>query len=229
GALFALDLSADRDLTNDDEYVRTQLSRSSRIKIAAITILLLVFSGFIYEQIGRRRDSKLAPQVGRSINIGGRSLNLYCSGNAGPTVIFEGNWGSPGYTWMPIQREVAKFTRACWYDRAGYGWSDEGPFPNHSDSIARDLHRLLTAAHVPPPYILAAHAMGAFHARVYRGFYPDEVAGLVLIDPMNEDMTINIHNHIEALRSTVLFVRRVLGNLGFERLMFPPPGPPPPI
>src|SRR5262249_20048299 len=65
------------------------------------------------------------------------------------------------------------------------------------------------------------------HARVFRGFYPSEVAGLILIDPMNEDMTIHIHNHIEALRPTMLLVRRVLGNLGFERLMFPTPGPSP--
>jgi len=227
-AFFALDLAADRDLTNDDEYIAAQRAPTlrSRLKTVFITLALLAIAGFVYEQVGRWHDRPLAPQVGHSVDIGGRSLNLYCSGEGSPTVIFEGNWGSPGYSWLPIQREVARFTKACWYDRAGYGWSDEGPFPNHSDSIARDLHRLLTSAHIAPPYVLAAHSMGAFHARVFRGFYPNEVAGLILIDPMNEDMTIHIHNHIEALRPRVLLIRRVLGNLGFERLFFPDMGRP---
>ena len=227
GAVFALDLSGSHDLTNDDEYIAAQDLPRSRWKTAALTVLLLATLGFIYEQFGRWRDRKLIPQMGRSVDIGGRSLNIYCSGRGSPTVIFEGNWGSPGYSWLLIQREVAKLTRACWYDRAGYGWSDEGPFPNHSDSIARDLHALLTKAGVACPYVLAAHAMGAFHSRVYRGFYPNEIAGMVLIDPMNEDMTIHIHNHIEALRPTMLLIRRVLGNLGLERLMFPGADPAP--
>ena len=225
GALFALDLEQDRDLTNDDEYVAAQCAPvlRSRAKTVAITLAVLVIAGVVYERVGEWRDRRLAPQVGSSVDIGGRSLNIYCSGEGSPTVILEGNWGSPGYMWMPIQRQIAQFTRACWYDRAGYGWSDEGPFPNHSDSIARDLHRLLIAGHVPGPYILAAHSMGAFHARVYRGFYPNEVAALVLIDPMNEDMTIHIHNHVEALRPVVLLLRRILGSFGFERLMYPGP------
>lgn len=228
GALCAIDLAADRDLTNDDEYIVLQRAPTlrSRLRTIAITLALLAIAGFTYERVGRWRDRRLAPQVGRSVDIGGRSLNIYCSGEGSPTVIFEANWGSPGYSWLRIQREVANFTKACWYDRAGYGWSDEGPFPNHSDSIARDLHRLLAGAHVSPLYLLVAHSMGAFHARVFRGFYPNEVAGMVLIDPMNEDMTVHIHNHIEALRPTVLLIRRVLGNVGFERLLFPAMGEP---
>jgi pimeloyl-ACP methyl ester carboxylesterase len=204
--------------------VRSRPSLRQRALWVAMVVLVLLPSGFAYEQFGEWRDRKLAPQVGRSVDIGGRSLNIYCSGEGNPTVILESNWGAPGYGWLPIQREIAKFTRVCWYDRAGYGWSDPGPYPNHSDSIARDLHQLLTAAHISPPYVLAAHAMGAFHARVYRGFYPSEVVGLVLIDPMNEDMTIHIHNHIEAFRPAVLLMRRTFGNLGLARLMYSDPG-----
>jgi pimeloyl-ACP methyl ester carboxylesterase len=169
---------------------------------------------------------KRYPQVGQSFDIGGRSLNIFCSGEGSPTVILEGNWGSPGYSWTYIQRAMAKFTHTCWYDRAGYGWSDPGPFPNHSDSIARDLHKLLTAACIRPSYVLVGHAMGGFHVRVFQGFYPSEVAGMVLVDPMNEDMTIHIHNHIEAFRPMVIFINRTLGRLGVTRLMAPDPGLP---
>ncbi len=191
-------------------------------------LLLAVFAcGFVYEQIGESRDSKGFPQVGRSFDIGGRSLNLYCSGEGTPTVILESNWGEPGYSWNLVQRHIAKFTRACWYDRAGYGWSDAGPFPNHSDSTARDLHKLLGAAGVRPPYVLVGHAMGGFHVRVFRGFYPDDVAGLVLVDPMNEDMTIHIHNHIEALRPVVLLLHRTAGAMGVFRFLARALGPPP--
>ena len=192
-----------------------------------ISFAALGAMGFIYERIGRWRDQKELLQVGTSVDIGGRSLNLYCSGEGSPTVIFEGNWGSPGYRWVCIQRQVATFTRACWYDRAGLGWSDPGPFPNHSDSIAHDLHNMLTAAKIAPPYILVGHSMGGFHVRVFRSYFPDEVAGLVLVDPMNEDMTLEIHNHNEMFRPTVLVVRQMIGSLGLLRLARPRPDPPP--
>jgi pimeloyl-ACP methyl ester carboxylesterase len=75
--------------------------------------------------------------------------------------------------------------------------------------------------------VLVGHSMGAFHARVFRGFYKSEVAGMVLVDPMNEDMTIGIHNHIEAFRPAVIFLFQTLGMFGGFRLLAPDPGPPP--
>jgi len=196
-------------------------------KIAALALVAAIIAGIIYERVGELRDRKRFPQIGHSVDIGGRSLNIYCSGEGSPTVILEGDLGSPGYSWVLIQREVAKFARTCWYDHAGYGWSDPGPFPHHSDAIARDLHKLLVAAHVPPPYVLVGHGLGAFHVRVYRGFYPSEVAGLVLVDPLNEDMTIHIHNHNEAFRPTVLLIFRALGAMGFFRRHIPSADRPP--
>jgi pimeloyl-ACP methyl ester carboxylesterase len=189
-------------------------------------MLAAIMAGIVFERAGEARDRKNLPQIGRSFDVGGRSLNLYCSGAGGPTVIFESNGGAPGYRWVRLQREVASLTRACWYDRAGMGWSDPGPFPNHSDSVARDLHNLLAAANIPPPYVLVGHAMGGFHVRVFRSFYPAEVAGLVLVDPMNEDMTINIHNHNELFRPAVIFTLRGLSAMGLLRLLRGNPGPP---
>ena len=99
------------------------------MKRLAMVVVGLLLAGILYEQIGEHRDRKRYPQIGRSVNIGGRTLNLYCSGEGSPSVIFEGAGHTAGYAWANMQREVAKFTRACWYDRAGYGWSDPGPSP----------------------------------------------------------------------------------------------------
>ena len=230
--VFALDLRRDGEWSSDQAYVDAIDPHSdrpvrARLKAIGFGVLVLVTSGFAYEQTGAWRDHKRYPQIGRSVDIGGRSLNIYCSGYGGPAVILEGTHGAAGYSWVFIQREIAKFSTACWYDRAGYGWSDPGPFPNHSDTIARDLHKLLENAQMPPPYVLVGCQMGAFHVRVYRGFYPSEVAGMVLVDPFHEDTTIGIHNHIEAFRPTVVQFSRTLGRLGFFRLLASDPGPPP--
>jgi pimeloyl-ACP methyl ester carboxylesterase len=229
--VFALDLRPDGEWSSDDAYVDAidsgRRSLAARLRPLGIWLLALLIVGFDWERVGEWRDRKLYPQVGRSFNIGGRSLNIFCSGEGSPTVVLEGNWGMPGYAWTPVQRQIAQFTRACWYDRAGYGWSDPGPFPNHSDSVARDLHQLLGAAGIQRPYVLVGYSMGAFHARVFRGFYKDEVVGMVLVDPMPEDMTIGIHNHIEAFRPAVILLFKTLGLFGGFRLLAPDPGPAP--
>ncbi|HWF11379.1 MAG TPA: alpha/beta fold hydrolase [Bryobacteraceae bacterium] len=190
--------------------------------------IALLAAGLIYENASQARDRARFPEVGTSWDIGGRKLNLACDGRGSPAVIFEADSGTTGYTWAPIQREVARFTRACWYDRAGYGWSDPAPFPRHSDRIARDLHALLQKGGIAPPYVLVSAGMGTFHARVFRGYYPDEVRGLVLADPMNEDMTINIHNHIEFFRPFVIGLFETIGAFGGSRLFHDEPDGAPP-
>ena len=165
---------------------------------AGIFSLALV-SGLLYEQAQRARDRQRYPQIGRSIDIGGRMLNIDCAGAGQPAVILESgaNWSlisavhgprtmfanggpRPGYSWIAIQRALATVTTVCWYDRAGSGWSDLGPYPRDSASQARDLHALLRAARVPPPYVLVGESSAGLDARVYTGFYPTEVTGVVL-------------------------------------------------
>jgi pimeloyl-ACP methyl ester carboxylesterase len=159
-----------------------------QMKRAALGIVALALVGVIYEQIDERRDRKRYPQIGRSVNIGRRTLNIYCSGEGSPTVIFEGAGHTAGYAWIGMQREAANFTRACWYDRAGYGWSDPAPSPRTFKAIANDLHSLLRAAAVSPPYVLVGATAGAFHVRIYAGLYPSEVAGVVLIHADDPDV-----------------------------------------
>lgn len=151
-------------------------------------VLLVAVGGFTYEQIGRARDAAHPPpRVGQAIDIGGRTLNLYCSGEGSPTVILETGGNEPGYSWSWVQPKIADFTRACWYDRAGVGWSDPPSAPRTSASVTSDLHETLQRAGVLPPYILVGASIGGEYARVYTAHYPSDVAGLVLVDSTHPD------------------------------------------
>jgi pimeloyl-ACP methyl ester carboxylesterase len=151
-------------------------------------VLLVLLAGFTYEQIGRSHDvSRLLPRIGQAVDVGGRTLNLYCSGEGSPTVILETGGNGPGYAWMPIQTRLATFTRACWYDRAGVGWSDPPEGPRTSASVVTDLHEMLSRAGVAPPYVLVGASIGGEYARIFTSRYPHDVAGLVLVDSAHPD------------------------------------------
>jgi pimeloyl-ACP methyl ester carboxylesterase len=161
-----------------------------RISFALLTLLMLaLLGGFTYEQVGRARDAnRLPPRVGQAVDIGGRTLNLYCSGQGTPTVILETGGNSPGYEWLLQQSKMAVFTRTCWYDRAGVGWSDPPSSPRTSASIASDLHEALQRAGVLPPYVMAGGSVGGEYVHIYTARYPTDVAGLVFIDSSVPDM-----------------------------------------
>jgi pimeloyl-ACP methyl ester carboxylesterase len=155
-----------------------------RISCVFLTLVVLVLlAGFTYEQAGSARDaSRLPTRIGQAVDIGGRTLNLYCSGEGTPTVIFEPGGNSPGYAWVLQQPKIAGFTRACWYDRAGVGWSDPPPSPRTSGSVTSDLHQMLRRAGVLPPYVMVGDSVGGEYIRIYTARYPADVAGLVLVD-----------------------------------------------
>ena len=152
-------------------------------------VLLMLVAGFTYEQIGRTQDAKQLPaRIGQAIDVGGRTMNLYCSGNGTPAVILETGGNEPGYAWGGVPAKIAAFTRTCWYDRAGVGWSDPPSSPRTSASIARDLHEMLTRAGVPPPYVMMGGSVGGEYVRIYTARYPADVASLVLLDSAVPDM-----------------------------------------
>lgn len=123
------------------------------------------------------------------IDIGGRHINLFCAGTGSTTVIFDGPAGDAGWAWFKVQPEVARHTRACTYDRAGFGFSDPAPRPNTSENAAEDLHKALSVAGIKPPYLLVGNSLGGSNVQVYTYRYPGEVKGLVLVEPQSEDET----------------------------------------
>jgi pimeloyl-ACP methyl ester carboxylesterase len=125
------------------------------------------------------------------VDAGGHKLRMLISGHGSPSVVFETGGspaaGGPLEGWERVQPAVSQFTRAVSYDRAGTGLSDPGPQPRDAKQVARELHSALHNADVLPPYVLVGHSFGGPMIRVFAGMYPDETAGLVLIDPTQEE------------------------------------------
>jgi hypothetical protein len=122
-----------------------KLLRWSSKSILAVVGLLVVLAiaGLAYQFIREQRDTRRFPQRGKSIQLEKVKMNLDSTGLGGLTVILESGSGIPALGWVKVQREVARFTRVCSYDRAGYGWSDASPYPRTSLQIAAELGALL--------------------------------------------------------------------------------------
>lgn len=145
-------------------------------------VLLLAASGICYQAIEARADASRFHQVGKSVDVGGYKLNIDCTGRGSPTVVLVSGLGVPTSGWRLVQPGIAKFTRVCSYDRAGYGWSDPGPMPRTLSQLAEELHTLLENAGEKPPYILVGHSFGKGSVLVYNKLHPDEVAGMILAE-----------------------------------------------
>lgn len=204
------------------------------IAVAMVAALIAaIVAGARYEHEARRQDLLRFPRIGRAVDIGGRTLNIYCSGEGSPAVILESGAPESGYSWVFVQREIAKFTRACWYDRAGYGWSDPGPDPRTSAAIAKELHELLQAAGIVPPYVLAGAAFGGLHVRVYNGLYPRDVAGMVLVDSVHGDEGTRMPRSLGPLPAFLHYpqsrLAQAMNEIGLLRVgaHHSTPGPPP--
>jgi pimeloyl-ACP methyl ester carboxylesterase len=113
----------------------------------------------------------------------GRKLHFACAGRGAPTVILESGWGATAEAWFKVQPELARQTRVCSYDRAGYGRSDEAPPPRDAAAIAADLDHGLRAARIGGPLILVGHSAGALYVQAFALLRPADVVGMVLVDP----------------------------------------------
>ena len=125
---------------------------------------------------------------GQLVSVGGFRLNLHCVGTGSPTVVFDSGFLDWAPAWSTVQPKIAKWTRACSYDRGGTGFSEAGPMPRTSVRIAEELRGALHRAGIAGPYILVAHAFGGDNVRTFADLYMREVAGLVLVDADATDL-----------------------------------------
>lgn len=157
-------------------------SRSRRwLLYPVIAILALASVGGAYETVSEATDVNYS-MPGQLIDVGGHRLHLNCTGSGSPTVVLEPGAGEMSSNMGWIAPAIARDTRVCVYDRAGRGWSEPADTPQDGAQIAADLHTLLQRGHVPGPYVLAGHSFGGLYVQIFAARYPDEVAGMVLVD-----------------------------------------------
>jgi pimeloyl-ACP methyl ester carboxylesterase len=190
-----------------------------------ITLVALSAIGAVYQAAGARSDQRDFPPPGQLYDVGGYRLHLYCTGpqeTNNPTVILENLSGGTSANWGWIQPEIAKVTRTCSYDRAGWGWSDPGPHPQSLQQTVSDLHTLLEKAGIPGPYVLVGHSIGGIYVRKYAADYPDEVVGIVLVDSSHPDQYVRVpelqSENESYARISAIFP--ALARLGISRFYF---------
>ena len=156
----------------------------TRLALGALALVAVVSgAGLVYEQWSRWSTARAFLPVGELVNVAGRWSHIHCSGAGTPTVVLGAGWDPAGsLAWAQVQGELARVTRVCSYDRAGILWSERREEPRDGIRIAAELHALLGAASVPPPYVMVGHSLGGLLVRVFADRFPGEVAGFVFVD-----------------------------------------------
>jgi len=124
---------------------------------------------------------------GRLVDVGGFRLHIHCSGDGSPSIVLDAALGGSSLSWSLVQPELAKVSRVCSYDRAGFGWSEAGPMPRTAGRIADELRTLLERGGVPPPYLLVGHSFGGLVTLIFAKRFCWDTAGLVLVDPAHAE------------------------------------------
>ena len=141
--------------------------------------------GFFYQFAGSRWDKRRFTGAGRWVKIGrGQKLYVVEKGSGEPTVLFEAGIAATNLNWHHIQERVSRLTATASYDRIGLGWSSPCRSLRTPGNICVELHSMLAVAGIKPPFVLVGHSFGGLVMRRYASMYPEDVAGVVLVDPM---------------------------------------------
>ncbi|HET9056955.1 MAG TPA: alpha/beta hydrolase [Chitinophagaceae bacterium] len=174
--------------------------RMHRRLFQSILLLLLIPALQAISQNTLVKDTLKYAPIGKLIDIGGYRLHINCTGKGENTVVLIAGSSAFSFDWIKVQEKLSKETKICSCDRPGLAWSDAGPMPRTLAQDVYELHKLLKAANLKPPYILVGHSIGGIIARKYAKEYPSEVNGLVLVDATSENSLLNINGKIERVR-----------------------------
>jgi pimeloyl-ACP methyl ester carboxylesterase len=175
------------------------------MKIQSLTATIII-SALLLQPIfvvaQQAATSRTYQPLGRLIDVGGYRLHINSTGKGKPPVVLIAGSGDFSFDWSLVQPAVSRLSRVCSYDRAGLAWSDLGPTPRTMRQEAYELHLLLEKARLKAPFVLVGHSIGGLIARVYAAEYPQEVAGMILVDSTTEDTTLNYQGKIVRVRDS---------------------------
>lgn len=190
------------------------------LKIMSIALVVFMILGLSYQYVATKLDERKYPPVGRMVDVGGYKLHMIEKGKGVPTVILEAGYAGNCLGWSLVQSEVAKFTKVISYDRAGYGWSDGSPLARSNENIVQELLAMLENAGISAPYILVGHSRGGLNVRLFAQKYPNEVAGVILVDTRNENQSGQYpESFFDQGYTYYIFLKSCMaGYLGYNRL-----------
>ncbi len=198
------------------------ISKGWRLLAIIFGGLLLTLIGLVVnQQIALGRWRKDTPAPGELVGVEDHAMHIFCSGTGTPTVLVDAGNGSFSVEWNPVQALLSQSVRVCTYDRSGYGWSETGSQPRDGTQVVSELHELLKAAGEAGPYVLVGHSLGGVFVRMYAIQYPQDVAGMVLVDTA---FPLGISPEYESqMRSSIGFyqVMNLLTRLGILRILGP--------
>ncbi len=146
---------------------------------------VLLLAGLLYQSAGRALDTRRLPAPGRLVRCSCGTLHIHKQGMGSPAVVLEAGISGTSLGWAIVQPKIAEFTTVCSYDRLGLGWSSSGKRARTVANMTGELRELLSQAGIPPPYVLVGHSFGGLLVRAFAATYPDQTAGLVLVDPVS--------------------------------------------
>ena len=204
-------------------WIRTRrdLPGPGRWMLAPVVgILAIAPLAATYENVTVLHDQHSYTAPGTSYDVGGHRLYLDCHGEGSPTVVLENGLAEVTASWARIVADVDATTRVCAYDRAGQGWSEDAADPQDAIAAARDLHTLLSVAGEHGPYVLVGHSIGGPYAMTYAAHYPQQVAGMVLLDSSSPEQFTEIPSYAGqyAVMHRVMALAPTLSRLGLGRV-----------
>lgn len=200
-------------------YVRKWFGRGLLGLLALLTGLAVV--GALYQASAESRDQRTYPPPGQRVEVNGYGLHLHVMGaaQAGPTVVLDSGAGAFSPSWAWVQPEVARFAPVIAYDRPGLGWSNAPPKPLDAQTLVEDLRAALQERGLEGPYVLVGHSMGSLFVRTFAKLYPDEVAGMVLVDPRRYEVGETLPDQEGGTGEGVLRLMPSAARLGLVRLL----------